>query len=147
MDVYQYTFTRTKVAEVSSTLTGPMATVAVAEALLQPDTREDEALAVILMNVKNDIIGTEIVGMGGTSEVHIRVAQLFRAAVRLNASSLILAHNHPSGDPTPSASDLNLTAECIAAGRLLDIEVLDHIVLGSNGRFRSLRESGTSFTR
>ena len=146
-DIYQYTFTRTKVSDVTVTIRGPQDSLGIAQALIQPDTREDEALAVLLMDTKNHVIGTEIVGTGGTNSVVVRVAQLFRAAVRLNAVSIILVHNHPSGDPTPSPDDLHLTAECIAAGRLLDIAVLDHIVLGADGAYTSLRDRGVTFAR
>ena len=73
-------------------------------------------------------------------------SELFRDAVRLNATGLILVHNHPSGDPTPSPDDLHLTAEALAAGRLLDIDVLDHLVVGHDA-WVSLRDRGVSFDR
>ncbi|HEY8439053.1 MAG TPA: JAB domain-containing protein, partial [Candidatus Limnocylindrales bacterium] len=71
---------------------------------------------------------------------------LFRDAVRLNATNVIVVHNHPSGDPTPSPDDLHLTAEALAAGRLLDIDVLDHLVIGHDA-WVSLRDRGVSFDR
>jgi len=74
----------------------------------------------------------------------VRVGELFRMAVRVNAAGIIIGHNHPSGDPTPSPDDLHLTAECIAAGRLLDIPCLDHLVLGDDG-YVSLRDRGIAF--
>ena len=83
---------------------------------------------------------------GNVSASLVRISELFSEAVRRNASGIVLAHNHPSGDPTPSPDDLHVTAEAIAAGRLLDIDVLDHIVLG-NGRFVSLRDRGVTFDR
>jgi DNA repair protein RadC len=73
-------------------------------------------------------------------------AELFRDAVRLDASGVIMAHNHPSGDPTPSPDDLHLTAEALAAGRLLDIDLLDHLVIGHDA-YVSLRDRGVSFDR
>jgi len=83
---------------------------------------------------------------GNVSAALVRIAELFRDAVRLHASRLILVHNHPSGDPTPSPDDLHMTAEAVAAGRLLDIAVLDHLVVG-HGSWVSLRDRGVSFDR
>ena len=74
------------------------------------------------------------------------MGELFRDAVRLDAAGVILAHNHPSGDPAPSPEDLHLTAEALAAGRLLDIDVLDHLVIGHDA-WVSLRDRGVSFDR
>ncbi|MCL4535318.1 MAG: hypothetical protein M1370_09205, partial [Bacteroidetes bacterium] len=71
----------------------------------------------------------------------VRMAELFRDAARQNCPSLVLAHNHPSGDPTPSPEDLRLTAQAIEAGKQLDIKVLDHIIIG-RGSFKSLRRDG-----
>lgn len=141
-DVYEYTFSRRKVAEIGAGIIGYQAAYLAAAAVIRPDEREDEAIAVILLNTKNQVIGTEIVVMGGTSSAGVRIAQIFRAAVRLNATRLIMAHNHPSGDPAPSPDDLHLTAEAKAAGKLLDIDVLDHLVLGANGAYTSLAERG-----
>ncbi len=147
MNTYEYRFTRHRVAEVGPTLTTEAAAAHVARELLKPDEREAEALAVLILNTKNRVIGAEIVYVGNVASAGARIAELFRAAVRLNASGLILAHNHPSGDPTPSPDDLHLTAQAVAAGKLLDIAVLDHLVLGAAGAFRSLRSDGLSFSR
>ena len=83
---------------------------------------------------------------GNVSASLVRVGELFRDAVRLDASGVVLVHNHPSGDPTPSPDDLHLTAEAIAAGRLLDIDVLDHLVIGHDA-WVSLRDRGVTFDR
>ena len=89
-------------------------------------------------------------GAGGRSRDDaaelVRVGELFRDAVRLNAAGVILVHNHPSGDPTPSPDDLHLTAEALAAGRLLDIQLLDHLVIGQDA-YVSLRDRGVAFDR
>jgi DNA repair protein RadC len=76
----------------------------------------------------------------------VRVAELFRDAVRIHAAGVILVHNHPSGDPEPSTDDVHLTAEAIAAGRLLDVDVLDHVVIGHDV-WVSLRDRGVAFDR
>jgi DNA repair protein RadC len=83
---------------------------------------------------------------GNVSASLVRVGELFRDAVRLNAAGVILVHNHPSGDPTPSPDDLHLTSEALAAGRLLDIALLDHLVIGHDA-YVSLRDRGVSFDR
>lgn len=75
----------------------------------------------------------------------VRVGELFREAVRENCAAVIIAHNHPSGDPTPSPEDVAITEEIVRAGRLLDIEVLDHLVIGRQ-RYVSLRERGLGFS-
>ncbi len=119
----------------------------VAERLvLQMGRLEREELWVVLLNTKNVVLRVVPVYRGNVSASLVRVGELFRDAVRLGASGLILAHNHPSGDPTPSPDDLHLTAEALAAGRLLDIELLDHLVVGHDA-WVSLRDRGVAFDR
>ena len=109
-------------------------------------TRTSEALLVFALNTKNLVIGMEVVYRGNVSASLVRVGELFRFAIRVNASAIIIVHNHPSGDASPSGDDLHLTAEALAAGRLLDVQVLDHIVVAGY-EYRSLRESGVTFDR
>jgi DNA repair protein RadC len=114
--------------------------------MLQMGRLEREELRVVLLNTKNVVLRVATVYQGNVSSSLVRVGELFRDAVRLSASGLILVHNHPSGDPTPSPDDLHLTAEALAAGRLLDIDLLDHLVVGHDA-FVSLRDRGVSFDR
>ena len=114
--------------------------------MLQMGRLEREELRVVLLNAKNAVLRVATVYQGNVSSSLVRVGELFRDAVRLNASGVILVHNHPSGDPTPSPDDLHLTAEALAAGRLLDIDLLDHLVVGHDV-FVSLRDRGVSFDR
>ena len=107
---------------------------------------EMEALAqeqfrVLLLNVKNRVLGQHLVYQGNVSSAVVRPAEVFREAVIANAPSVILAHNHPSGDPEPSPEDAQLTAQLIQAGKLLGIAVLDHLVVG-RGSIVSLRARG-----
>ena len=114
--------------------------------MLQMGRLEREELRVVLLNTKNVVLRVATVYQGNVSSSLVRVGELFRDAVRLNASGIILVHNHPSGDPTPSPDDLHLTAEALAAGRLLDIDLLDHLVVGHDA-YVSLRDRGVSFDR
>jgi len=107
---------------------------------------EREELRVLLLNTKNCVLRVSTVYVGNVSASLVRVGELFRDAVRLDAAGIVLVHNHPSGDPTPSPDDLHLTAEAIAAGRLLDVDVLDHVVIGHD-TWVSLRDRGVAFDR
>ena len=107
---------------------------------------EREELRVLSLNAKNVVQRMSTVYVGNVSASLVRVGELFRDAVRLDASGLVLVHNHPSGDPTPSPEDLHLTAEAIAAGRLLDVDVLDHVIVGHDA-WVSLRDRGVAFDR
>ncbi|MCB0149480.1 MAG: hypothetical protein KDE01_17755, partial [Caldilineaceae bacterium] len=81
---------------------------------------------------------------GNLNTAVVRVGEVFREAIRANCASIIVVHNHPSGDPTPSPEDVRVTEQLVEAGRLLDIEVLDHLVIGRN-RYVSLKERGLGF--
>jgi DNA repair protein RadC len=107
---------------------------------------EREELRVLSLNTKNVVQRATTVYVGNVSASLVRVGELFRDAVRLDAAGIVLVHNHPSGDPTPSPDDLHLTAEAIAAGRLLDVDVLDHVVIGHDA-WVSLRDRGVAFDR
>jgi DNA repair protein RadC len=102
---------------------------------------DHEQFVVILLNAKNRVIDVEPVSVGTltTSLVHPR--EIFKPAIRRSAYAIILAHNHPSGDPTPSPEDREVTRRLIMAGRLIGIEVLDHLIIG-HGAYTSLRERG-----
>jgi DNA repair protein RadC len=112
--------------------------------VLQMGRLEREELRAVLLNTKNVVQRVVTVYQGNVSSSLVRVGELFRDAVRWNATNVILVHNHPSGDPTPSPDDMHLTAEALAAGRLLDIEVLDHLVIGHDA-WVSLRDRGVAF--
>lgn len=114
--------------------------------VLQMGRLEREELRAVLLNTKNVVLRVVTVYQGNVSASLVRVGELFRDAVRDNATGIILVHNHPSGDPTPSPDDLHLTAEALAAGRLLDIDLLDHLVIGHDA-FVSLRDRGVAFDR
>jgi DNA repair protein RadC len=105
---------------------------------------EQEHLRVLLLDTHNRLISIAEVYRGTLNSSHIRVGEVFRDAVRIGAAAVIIAHNHPSGDPTPSPEDVAVTKALIQAGRLLDIEVLDHLIIGQNC-FLSLKARGLGF--
>jgi DNA repair protein RadC len=105
---------------------------------------EQEQLRIILLDTRNHVIRTITLYQGSTNSSQVRVAEVFKAAVRENAVNIIVCHNHPSGDPTPSPEDVALTRSIVQAGKLMDIEVMDHLVIGA-GRFVSLKERGLAF--
>lgn len=103
-----------------------------------------ESLRVVLLSTKNQVLRVHEVYRGSVDSAQVRPAEVFREAVRQNCPQLIAVHNHPSGDPTPSADDIAVTADLVQAGRYLDIDFLDHIVIG-HGRFVSLKERHLGF--
>lgn len=107
---------------------------------------DQEELRVVVLTTKNDVLRVVPVYRGSVNAAQVRVAEVFKEAVRANAPALIVVHNHPSGDPTPSADDVAVTRELVRAGRLLDIDVLDHLVIG-DGSHVSLRRRGLGFER
>ena len=100
-----------------------------------------EQLRVLLLNTRNQVMGQRTIYQGTVNSSAVRPAEVLRPAVIENAPNIIVSHNHPSGDPTPSPEDLKVTRDLTAAGKLLDIELLDHIVI-SGSRFVSLKEKG-----
>ena len=102
---------------------------------------EREELRVMLLDTKNVVTVQRTVYRGNLAGSSVRIGEVFRDAVRACAAAIIVAHNHPSGDPAPSGEDLRITAELADAGRLLDIELLDHLIIG-RGRWSSLRALG-----
>ena len=101
-----------------------------------------EMFIVLAVNVRNKITGIHTVSVGSldTSIVHPR--EVFKFAILANASSIIVAHNHPSGDTTPSSDDIELTKRLKQASEILAIDLLDHIVLGHDGQYLSFRDKG-----
>ncbi len=106
---------------------------------------EKEHLRAVLLDTRNRLMKIADVYRGSLNASLIRIGEIFRDAVRINAASIIVVHNHPSGDPTPSPEDVVVTRAIVEAGKLLDIEVLDHIIIGK-GRFISLKAKGLGFS-
>lgn len=105
---------------------------------------EKEHLRVILLDTRNHVIEIHEVYRGSLNASVVRVGEVFTPAVRRNAASILVVHNHPSGDPSPSPEDISITRSLLQAGKLLQIELLDHIIIGQ-GKYVSLKEKGLGF--
>ncbi|RUS47651.1 DNA repair protein RadC [Cohnella sp. AR92] len=101
----------------------------------------EEHFVCLFLNTKNQVIGRQTLSIGSLNASIVHPREVFRAAIRRSSASILCAHNHPSGDPTPSPEDIQLTKRLAEAGQLLGIELLDHLVIGDN-RYISLKESG-----
>ena len=101
-----------------------------------------EVFAVALLTIRHRVLGLHTVSVGCLTSSLVHPREVFKPAILAGAAALLLAHNHPSGDPEPSAEDIALARRLVSAGQLLGIEVLDHLILGESGRFVSLRERG-----
>lgn len=112
--------------------------------LLAPSigSAEQEIFVTLSLNVRNRLLDVNMVGVGDVASVHVSPRMAFRDAVRGVASAIILAHNHPSGDPEPSYADIRLTQRMVEVGAILGIPVLDHVVIGRPNRFASLKSLG-----
>ena len=117
----------------------PADAATILQAYLQGVDREH--FVVILLDTKNQVIGMNTVSMGTLDATQMTGREVFKPAILANAHSIILGHNHPSGDPQPSPSDVSVTRILVAAGKALDIEVRDHIIIGEL-RHLSLKERG-----
>ncbi len=111
-----------------------------------PSNRIDykEYFYVALLNVKNEILGISRIGEGTTQGVALNIKEIFQLALKSNATSIILSHNHPSGNLNPSNSDIQITKKIMRFANLIEIKVLDHIILTSEAYFSFANEGGTS---
>lgn len=106
---------------------------------------EQEYLKVILLDTRNRVMDIVEIYRGSLNSSQVRVAELFKPAIQRMAAGIIVTHNHPSGDPSPSPDDVSVTRSIVLAGKLLDLAVIDHIIIGHNGRYVSLKERGLGF--
>lgn len=118
-----------------------------AAALVQYDMSllDQEYLKVILLDNRNHVLDIVDVYRGSVNSSQVRMAEVFKPAVQRMAPAIIATHNHPSSDPTPSPDDISVTRAMVQAGKLLDIELLDHLIIGGS-RFVSLKERGLGFS-
>lgn len=111
---------------------------------LEMSLLEKEEVRVLILDTRNRVLSMKTVYVGSLNTSVVRVGEIFREVIKQNAAALVVAHNHPSGDPSPSPEDIHLTEMIVEAGKLLDIEVLDHLIIGHN-RYISLKERGLGF--
>ena len=109
--------------------------------------KEQEELHVLLLDAKHHLLRDELVTIGLVDRSQVHAREVFRSAIRESCSRLILVHSHPSGDPTPSAQDIDCTRELVSAGKIIGIELLDHVIIGRRTQSRprdylSFREEG-----
>ena len=104
-----------------------------------------EELHVILLDTRNRVLGIHCLYKGSLNASVIRIGEIFRPAIEAPAAAIIVAHNHPSAEVSPSPEDVSVTRQLVKAGKLLDIEVLDHVIVGQGGQFTSLKERGVGF--
>lgn len=121
-------------------LDGPQSAAGILRRYLDGEDREH--FVSMMLDAKNKVIGIHTVSIGTLCCTVVSPREVFKAAILANAASIIVAHNHPSGDVTPSPEDIQVTATLKQAGKLLDIEVLDHVIVGEDGAFASLRQLG-----
>lgn len=113
----------------------------IAQNVIQANEYAEENLWLITLDTKNNITGIFTVSIGSLNSSIVHPREVFKRAVLQNAASIIICHNHPSGDPVPSQEDINITKRIYDAGKILGIELLDHIIIGDN-KYTSLKEKG-----
>jgi DNA repair protein RadC len=123
----------------SKAITSPPDAFSILEGYMQGLDREH--FVVLLLDIKNKVIGINTVSIGNLDTAIAHPREVFKPAILSNAASILLAHNHPSGDPEPSREDVALTNRLVEAGKILGIDVIDHLILG-DGCYRSLKEAG-----
>jgi len=101
-----------------------------------------EIFMIMCLNTRNEPNAINTVSVGTLNSTNIHPREVYKTAILANSSCIILAHNHPSGDTTPSREDIETTGRLVEAGKILGIEVLDHVIIGENGRFVSFKEKG-----
>lgn len=112
--------------------------------LIEMSHLDQEHLRVICLDTKNRVQIIQTLYVGSLNSSLLRVGEIYKEAIRRNSSAIIVVHNHPSGDPNPSADDIQVTRDIMAAGKLLDIDFLDHLIIG-HGQWISMRERGLGF--
>ncbi|OCZ51370.1 DNA repair protein RadC [Dehalobacter sp. TeCB1] len=140
--VYKIEMVREKNLKVEiKTVNSPSDAARIAEDYLVNVDREH--FVVMMLDTRNNVIGINTVSIGSLNSSIVHPRETFKPAIIHNASSLILVHNHPSGDPTPSREDIDITKRLADGGKLLGIEILDHVIIGDgNRRYTSLKEQG-----
>lgn len=127
--------------EIDRKMSSPEKAVILARQCLRLHEQTEEYLYIVCTNVKLDVVGVFELSHGNVNSSIVSVREMFQKALLANAVSIIVMHNHPSGDPKPSIEDVKVTERMVKAGELLGVQVLDHIIVGRPG-YTSLKEKG-----
>jgi len=129
-----------KIYEVEGKISSPTDVRDYIEQVFKLSSQAEEVLVLLVLDTKNNVTGAFEVSRGSLNASIVHPREVFKRALLLNGASIIIAHNHPSGDPSPSKEDIEITRRLVEGGDILGITVLDHIIVGDNGRYRSLKE-------
>lgn len=129
-----------KVYEVESKISSPSDVRDYIEQIFKLSNQAEEVMVMLVLDIKNNVIGAFEVSRGSLNSSIVHPREVFKRALLLNGASIILAHNHPSGDPTPSREDIEVTKRLVEGGDILGIGILDHLIIGDNGRYKSFKE-------
>lgn len=121
-------------------ITNPTVAAEIINQVFDLENQPNEIFAILCLNVKNKVVGAHLISQGSLSSSIVHPREVFKAALLNNSASIILAHNHPSGDPEPSREDIETTKRLVEAGKIIGIEVLDHIIIGE--KYLSMKEMG-----
>lgn len=125
----------------STKISSPMDAYKIIQSVLDLESESVEKLGILALNTKNVVCGVHIISVGSLNSSIVHPREVFKNAILNNANSIMLFHNHPSGDTTPSQEDISVTGRLREAGTILGINVLDHIIIGEYGKYCSLKES------
>ncbi len=141
--LYTHRVTRHKIGEVAAIrVERPQALAEFMAGIVEGATQE--SMFAVAFDGRNNVISVDEIYKGTATGTSVRISELFKPLIVLGGVGLAVVHNHPSGDPEPSEQDIEITSEIIRAGRILDIEVLDHLVIGDGGKFTSIRSQQPS---
>lgn len=129
-----------KVYEVESKISSPSDVRDYIEQIFKLSNQAEEVMVMLVLDIKNNVIGAFEVSRGSLNSSIVHPREVFKRALLLNGASIILAHNHPSGDTTPSREDIEVTKRLVEGGDILGIGILDHLIIGDNGRYKSFKE-------
>lgn len=141
--LYSHRVTRHKIGEIAQVrVERPQALADFMAGIFDGATQE--SMYAVSFDGRNNVISVDEIYKGTATGTSVRISELFKPLIVLGGVGLAIVHNHPSSDPEPSDEDIKITAEIIRAGRILDVEVLDHLVIGEAGRFTSIRSQRPS---
>lgn len=122
--------------------TSPQRAASIIQAVLDLESKTEEHFGILCLNTKNAVVGVFTISIGCLDSATVHPREVFKAAILNSAASIVCFHNHPSGDPTPSPQDIELTNRLVDSGNILGIEMMDHIITGYYGKYLSFKEQG-----